>query len=263
MMARARVDVDALNQRARTAALADGTVHGPVLVVAGGRTWQAGDLLRACRNDRRLPLGDGHVRNGDRFRVLGPAPGGGLLVADLAGQASTTLPEPHLAQHATYGWACTIDGAQGATADLGILLARPGMDREHLYVGMTRGRHANHVHLTTEPPTTTCTGHVRSASRQPWTTPSARSRPLPPGSAPCRPPTPCSTKPATARRRSPSAGGATPRFPINRSTPGPATWALGLTERLVAWLDKPRRTVVVRAIHRNVEHVRAQPYLEG
>ena len=34
---------------------------------------------------------------------------------------------------------------------LGVLLARPGLDREHLYVGMTRGRHANHVHLTIEP----------------------------------------------------------------------------------------------------------------
>lgn len=151
MMARARADVDALNHRARTAALADGTVHGPVLAVVGGRPWQAGDVLRACRNDRRLSLGDGHVRNGDRFTVLGPAPGGGLLVADLAGQASTTLPRSYLVAHATYGWACTIDGAQGATADLGILLARPGLDREHLYVGMTRGRHANHVHLTTEP----------------------------------------------------------------------------------------------------------------
>ncbi len=152
MMARARTDVDALNHRARDAALQGGTVHGPVLAVAGGRTWQAGDILRARRNDRRLPLGDGgHVRNGDRFTVLGPAPGGGLHVQDLAGRGRAMLPATYLAAHATYGWASTIDGAQGATADLGILLARPGLDREHLYVGMTRGRHANHVHLSTEP----------------------------------------------------------------------------------------------------------------
>jgi hypothetical protein len=151
MMARARADVDALNQRARAAALAGGTVHGPVLVRAGGRDWQAGDVLRARRNDRRLALGDGHVRNGDRFTVLGPAPGGGLVVEHLAGRGRTTLFGTYLAAHADYGWACTIDAAQGATADLGILLARPGLDREHLYVGMTRGRHANHVHLTTDP----------------------------------------------------------------------------------------------------------------
>ena len=97
-------DVDALNQRARAAALTAGDVYGPVLVVAGGRTWQAGDLLRARRNDRRLALGDGHVRNGDRFTVLGPGPGGGLVVEDLAGRGRTSLPGSYLAQHATYGW---------------------------------------------------------------------------------------------------------------------------------------------------------------
>jgi len=71
MLARTRVDVDALNQRARSAAVAAGQVTGPV-TVSGGRDWQAGDVLRARRNDRRLTVGDGHVRNGDRYRVLGP-----------------------------------------------------------------------------------------------------------------------------------------------------------------------------------------------
>jgi conjugative relaxase-like TrwC/TraI family protein len=151
MMARARTDVDALNHRARASALAVCDVRGPVLAHSGGRDWQAGDLLRARRNDRRLPLGEGHVRNGDRFRVLGPGPDSGLIVEDLAGRGRAALPASYLARHADYGWASTIDGAQGATADIGILLARTGLDREHLYVGMTRGRDANHVHLTTEP----------------------------------------------------------------------------------------------------------------
>jgi ATP-dependent exoDNAse (exonuclease V) alpha subunit len=151
MMARARTDVDALNHRARASALAVCDVRGPVLAHSGGRDWQAGDLLRARRNDRRLPLGEGHVRNGDRFRVLGPGPDSGLIVEDLAGRGRAALPASYLARHADYGWASTIDGAQGATADIGILLARTGLDREHLYVGMTRGRDANHVHLTNEP----------------------------------------------------------------------------------------------------------------
>ena len=59
MMARARTDVDALNHRARAAALAVRDVRGPVLAHAGGRDWQAGDLLRARRNDRRLPSATG------------------------------------------------------------------------------------------------------------------------------------------------------------------------------------------------------------
>lgn len=163
MLARTRQDVDALNTRAGTAAVANGQITGPV-VVAGEREWQAGDLLRTRRNNRQLPLGDSHVRNGDRFRVLGPGPatpgaaggangagGPGLIVEDLAGRGRTILPAEYLAQHCEYGWASTIDSAQGATADVGIVLVRPGMDREHLYVAMTRGRLGNHAYVTPDP----------------------------------------------------------------------------------------------------------------
>ena len=150
MLARTRVDVDALNQRARAAALKAGEITGPV-TEAGGREWQAGDVLRARRNDRRLSVGDGHVRNGDRFQVLGAGPQDGLIVEDLAGRGRTVLPAAYLAVHAEYGWASTIDAAQGATADIGIVLVRPGMDREHLYVAMTRGRHGNHAYITPDP----------------------------------------------------------------------------------------------------------------
>ncbi len=149
MLARTRVDVDALNQRARAAALAAGEITGPV-TAAGGRDWQAGDVLRAQRNNRRLTVGDGHVRNGDRFQILGPGPEAGLVVEDLAGRGRTVLPAAYLAEHAEYGWASTIDAAQGATADVGVVLVRPGMDREHLYVAMTRGRHGNHAYITSD-----------------------------------------------------------------------------------------------------------------
>jgi hypothetical protein len=63
------------------------------------------------------------------------------------------LPAAYLTEHTEYGWASTIDAAQGATADLGVVLVRPGMDREHLYVAMTRGRHGNHVYVTPDPST--------------------------------------------------------------------------------------------------------------
>ncbi len=102
MLARTRVDVDSLNSRARTAAVADGHITGPAVTTGDGRVWQAGDLLRTRRNNRSLPLGDSHVRNGDRFRVLGPGPtdskakaggdGQGLVVEDLAGRGRTILP---------------------------------------------------------------------------------------------------------------------------------------------------------------------------
>lgn len=158
MLARTRLDVDALNLRARAAAVTADEVTGPV-TVAGGRHWQAGDVLRARRNDRRLKVGDGHVRNGDRYQVLGPGPDGGLIVEVLTGRGRIVLPAAYLAEHTEYGWASTIDAAQGATADLGIVLVRPGMDREHLYVAMTRGRDGNHAYVTPDPTTDDDLGH--------------------------------------------------------------------------------------------------------
>jgi conjugative relaxase-like TrwC/TraI family protein len=151
MMARNRADVDRLNSRARDAARGQhSTIQRPVIQI-GSIAWQAGDLLRTRRNNRRIPLGTSHVRNGDRFRVLGPGIDGGLLVEDLTGRGRTTLPAAYVNEHAQYGWASTIDGAQGATADIGLLLVRVGLDREHFYVGMTRGRHANHAYVAPDP----------------------------------------------------------------------------------------------------------------
>jgi hypothetical protein len=114
------------------------------------RGWRAGDVLIAKKNTTTITIGSDTLRNSDRFRVLAATPDNGLLVEDLRGRGTTTLPAAYLAKHAEYGWAATIDGAQGATADVGIVLARAGLDREHLYVAMSRGRLENHVHTTPE-----------------------------------------------------------------------------------------------------------------
>ena len=162
MLARAWTDVNALNARARAVAIATGAVTGADLAIVAtrsastrgqteARSWRAGDVLLAKKNDTRTRIGGDTLRNGDRFRVLAAAPdGGGLVVSDLRGRGTLTLPNAYLARHAEYGWAATIDGAQGATADVGIVLARAGLDREHLYVAMSRGRLENHVHTTPE-----------------------------------------------------------------------------------------------------------------
>jgi conjugative relaxase-like TrwC/TraI family protein len=146
MLARTRDDVDQLNALAKTAAQTAGDSHGPHVVV-GEKSFQAGDVIRTRRNNRAISLGHTHVRNGDRYTILATTQDGGLLVDDHAGQGSTMLPPAYVADHVEHGWATTIDGAQGATTDVAILLARPGIDREHLYVGLTRGREENHAYL--------------------------------------------------------------------------------------------------------------------
>ncbi len=166
MMARTCAEVDALNHLARATAISSGEVHGPVVRI-GERDWQTGDALRTRRNDRTLPVedhaidqarGEAHVRNGDRWRVLA-ADQTGLWVQhlDRAGRdgygAQAFLPAAYVAAHADYGWATTITSAQGATVDVGLVLVRPGIDREHLYVALTRGREANHAYITPDPAT--------------------------------------------------------------------------------------------------------------
>ncbi len=146
MLARTRDDVDQLNALAKTAAQQSGQSHGPHVTV-GEKSFQAGDVIRTKRNNRSITLGDTHVRNGDRYTILATTQDGGLLVDDLTGRGSTMLPPAYVAEHVEHGWASTIDAAQGATTDIAILLVRPGIDREHLYVGLTRGREENHAYV--------------------------------------------------------------------------------------------------------------------
>jgi hypothetical protein len=160
MLGRGWTDVTALNARARAAAIATGQVTGPPLLTVTARTastrgrpetrdWRTGDVIMTKKNTPDLRIGADQVRNGDRFTVLASTPDGdGLVVADLAGRGQTVLPAAYLARHSEYGWAATIDAAQGATTDVAVTLARPGLDREHLYVAMTRGRHENHLHTS-------------------------------------------------------------------------------------------------------------------
>jgi hypothetical protein len=150
MMARTRADVESLNHAARATAISAGEVHGPA-VTFGDHQWRRGDLLRTGRNERRLPVGpDGHVRNGDRYRVTAVDPDG-LHVEHLERDDTGFLPAGYVTAHARYGWATTITAAQGATVDVGLVLVRPGIDREHLYVALTRGRDANHAYITGDP----------------------------------------------------------------------------------------------------------------
>jgi conjugative relaxase-like TrwC/TraI family protein len=191
MLAQSWTDVTALNARARAAAITLGHVTGPDLAVIAttsrstrghiqDRAWRAGDLLITKHNTRHIQLGDRNLRNGDRFRVLdadkppgtsaptaaaGPGSAGtgvGLRVQHLDTGVITVLPAWYLARHTEYGWAATIDSAQGATTEVAVLLARPGLDREHLYVAMSRGRAENHVHAHGEVDTGDAGPHHRT-----------------------------------------------------------------------------------------------------
>ena len=67
-----------------------------------------------------------------------------------------TLPAGYVAEHVDLGYATTTHRAQGITVDRAHVLAAPGMVRENLYVGMSRGRHDNHVYIALDDVDPTC-----------------------------------------------------------------------------------------------------------
>ena len=57
------------------------------------------------------------------------------------------LPADYVAEHVQLGYATTVHGAQGVTADTAHTVAAGAESRQQLYVALTRGRQANHLYL--------------------------------------------------------------------------------------------------------------------
>jgi hypothetical protein len=143
--------VDQLAMRARAARIAAGDVRSEGIAV-GAQTVGTGDEVLTTRNDRRLVTTTGAwVRNGDRWRIAHQGSGDSLLLASLDGRGSVTVPGAYVRDHVTLAYAATVHKSQGVTVDQGILVVDPASAAEHLYVGMTRGRHHNQACVITEP----------------------------------------------------------------------------------------------------------------
>ena len=151
LLAPTREQVLALNLRARADRLAR-TGLAPRSVgrerqLADGSHVSAGDVVLTRRNDRRLATSaNDWVKNGDRWNVTTVRPDGGLAVTHVTTGRRTVLPPDYAREHVTLGYASTVHTAQGSTADTAHLVVTGTETREVLYVGLTRGRTANHVY---------------------------------------------------------------------------------------------------------------------
>ncbi len=119
-----------------------------------------GDLVQARRNGWELAGVHGNARgpiNREQYRVLNTLPDGGLIVAPITGRTQgqerlgeqMTLPAAYVAADVALGYASTVHAAQGLTVDTSHTVATTVTGVEALYVGMTRGRHANTAHVVT------------------------------------------------------------------------------------------------------------------
>ena len=150
MLAVRRTDVDELNLRARAHMNAAGRLTGPVLTVPvsayADRSFAVDDLVIARRNDYSCGL-----INGQRGTVTAVDPPAGTLTVQL-GAATTTVPAGYLARGGLdHGYALTVHQSRVKTCEEALLLGSDALYREAGYVGLSRGRHRNDLHLVHGP----------------------------------------------------------------------------------------------------------------
>lgn len=136
--------VDQLNQQARALIAQSGLLHGPT-VNAGDRFFQTGDRTVCLKNRTRLG-----VLNGDLATITAVDTERRTITLRLDRSNNVvTVPHWYLDEgNLDWGYALTGHKAQGATARRAHTVAGDGVDREWLYVTMSRGREANTIYLT-------------------------------------------------------------------------------------------------------------------
>ncbi|MGI8458909.1 MAG: MobF family relaxase, partial [Propionibacteriaceae bacterium] len=134
-----------------TGGIGDGAGEGRVATTSTGQRIGTGDLIVTRDNNRDLD-----VANRDTWTVLAVHEDGALTVTPTSPPAGSglggerRLPAGYVNRHVQLGYAGTIHGVQGETADTGHLVLDAHTGAGAAYVGMTRGRTANTVHLVAE-----------------------------------------------------------------------------------------------------------------
>ena len=140
--------VDQLNQKARSVIAAAGLLQGSTLNV-GNRMFQTGERVVCLKNRSRVG-----VLNGDFATVTAIDIEGRTITIHLdRNDLSVTVPHWYFDDgHLDWGYALTGHKAQGATARRAHTVAGDGVDREWIYVSMSRGQEANTIYLTDPEP---------------------------------------------------------------------------------------------------------------
>jgi hypothetical protein len=147
MIAPTRQLVAQLNRRAREHRLdhCGATAEVPL---ADGNQASVGDVIITRRNDRRLRLSTTDwVKNGDRWTITHISRRGELTVRHQCSRLTVRLPADYVGTSTGLGYAITIHGAQGVSADTMHGLLAGQESRQQLYTMLTRGRHSNHLYL--------------------------------------------------------------------------------------------------------------------
>lgn len=139
-----------LNERVRSQRVAAGEVDDTITVTGrDGLPLGIGDVIATRRNDSNLGVANRQV-----WTVQHVGSDGTLSVID-AGNArnhrrSVTLPPRYVAEHAHLAYAVTGYGVQGVTTTTAHTLLSGSLAAAGVYVGMTRGRDSNVLHIVAD-----------------------------------------------------------------------------------------------------------------
>ncbi|TCN30658.1 conjugative relaxase-like TrwC/TraI family protein [Kribbella orskensis] len=141
-----------LNARAHLDRVQTGEVEPDGVDLHDGTSAGLGDTIVTRLNARRLLTNHRNfVRNGATWSVIRRWHDGSLTVQG-ANDETVTLPSDYVRQSVELGYATTAHRAQGQTVDTAHLIVTDRLTRALLYVGMTRGRTANHAYVVTHKP---------------------------------------------------------------------------------------------------------------
>lgn len=120
------------------------TAHQDPATGSDGLEIYRGDTVMTRSNNTELG-----VANRESFRVVSVHEGGALTVAG-EDQRHQHIDAAYVAEHVHLGYAVTDYGNQGTTVDHGSVLLEEGMSGGGAYVGATRGREENTLHIVAE-----------------------------------------------------------------------------------------------------------------
>ena len=143
-------DATRLNERIREERIARGLVENTATTTGSdGLSIGAGDLIQTRRNDTALG-----VANRQQWIVQRVEPDGSVWARDAHDERKREhtrhLPVEYVSEHAHLSYAATAYGVQGVTTPASHTILSDGIYGAAVYVGMTRGRGENALHVVAE-----------------------------------------------------------------------------------------------------------------
>ena len=151
LLAGSNAEAADLARRAQDRLIRAGRVQHPQLELADNNRAGIGDLVRARENVKTIDAAGQPLANRDVLRIEDRTHGQVQVRRQVEGGWSGPflVPERYLADHGELAYAGNTHVAQGRTTSTAHLLVTGTLNRRSLYVGMTRGRHANTAYVAT------------------------------------------------------------------------------------------------------------------